>query len=48
MENMGEDMTRVGGWWKNRMARVLLVFLFSSIGSSIGTIVAFGWLKDLL
>ncbi len=48
MENMGEDMTHIRGWWKNRMTRVLLVFFFSSIGSALGTIVAFRWLKDLL
>ncbi len=48
MENMGEDMANVRGWWKNRMTRVLLVFMFSSLGSAIGTIVAFRWLKDLL
>ncbi|BCR04574.1 conjugal transfer protein TraB [Desulfuromonas versatilis] len=48
MENMGEDMANLRGWWKNRMTRVLLVFMFSSLGSAIGTIVAFRWLKDLL
>ena len=47
MENVSEDLTTFNGWWKNRLARVLLVFLFSSIGSSIGTFVALGWLKDL-
>jgi pheromone shutdown protein TraB len=30
------------------MTRVLLVFVFSSLGSAAGTIVAFGWLKNLL
>jgi pheromone shutdown protein TraB len=30
------------------MTRVLLVFVFSSLGSAIGTIVAFRWLADLL
>jgi len=48
MEHVGEDLVTVKGWWQNRLARVLLVFLFSSIGSSIGTFVALGWLKDLL
>lgn len=47
MENVGEDLVTFKGWWKNRLARVLLVFLFSSIGSSIGTFVALGWLKNL-
>ncbi|MCK4503005.1 MAG: TraB/GumN family protein [Desulfuromonadales bacterium] len=48
MEHVSEDLTTIKGWWQNRLARVMLVFLFSSIGSSIGTFVALGWLKDLL
>ncbi len=48
MEHVGDDLTTFKGWWQNRLARVLLVFLFSSIGSSIGTFVALGWLKNLL
>jgi pheromone shutdown-related protein TraB len=48
MEKIGEDLASLKGWWSNRLSRVMLVFLFSSIGSSIGTIVAFHWLKDLL
>ncbi len=47
MEHVSEDLATVKGWWKNRLARVMLVFLFSSIGSSIGTFVALGWLKEL-
>ena len=47
MEHVGEDLMTFKGWWQNRLARVLLVFLFSSIGSSIGTFVALGWLKEL-
>ncbi|SEA53204.1 pheromone shutdown-related protein TraB [Desulfuromusa kysingii] len=47
MEHVGEDLMTFKGWWQNRLARVLLVFLFSSIGSSIGTFVALGWLKNL-
>lgn len=47
LENVSEDMTSARGWWTNRTTRVLLVFFFSSLGSAIGTFVAFGWLKDL-
>ncbi len=47
MERVGDDLTTIKGWWRNRLARVLLVFLFSSLGSSIGTFVALGWLKDI-
>ena len=46
--SIGDDLAEWKGWWRNRLARVLLVFLFSSIGSSVGTFVAFGWLKNLL
>ncbi len=46
MENVAEDISVISGWWKNRLTRVLLVFLFSSLGSAIGTMVAFSWLKD--
>lgn len=47
MEKVGDDLATLRGWWGNRMTRVLLVFFFSSLGSAIGTLVAFRWLKDL-
>jgi len=47
MEHVGDDLMTLKGWWHNRLARVLLVFLFSSIGSAVGTFVALGWLKEL-
>jgi pheromone shutdown-related protein TraB len=47
MEHVADDIANIKGWWGNRLTRVLLVFLFSSLGSAIGTMVAFGWLKDL-
>ncbi len=34
------DVTQWRGWWKNRVARILLVFFLSSLGSAIGTYVA--------
>jgi pheromone shutdown-related protein TraB len=40
IENSGEDITHIKGWWKNLLTRSLLVSLFSSIGSAIGTFVA--------
>lgn len=48
MEQVADDIATAAGWWRNRVTRVLLVFFFSSLGSAIGTFVAFGWLKDLL
>jgi pheromone shutdown-related protein TraB len=40
METIQDDVTNLKGWYRNRILRVLLVFLLSSIGSSIGTFVA--------
>ncbi len=34
------DTTELKGWWRNRVSRTLLVFLFSTIGSAVGTYVA--------
>jgi len=48
MEKVSDDIATLRGWWQNRVTRVVLVFFFSSLGSAIGTFVAFGWLKDLL
>jgi pheromone shutdown-related protein TraB len=33
------DVMHWKGWWKNRVSRVLLVFLFTTLGSAIGTYV---------
>jgi pheromone shutdown-related protein TraB len=34
------DTTQLRGWWRNRVSRTLLVFLFSTLGSAVGTYVA--------
>lgn len=34
------DVMHWKGWWQNRVSRVLLVFLFTTLGSAIGTYVA--------
>lgn len=34
------DTVNITGWWKNRVSRTLLVFLFSTIGSAAGTYIA--------
>ena len=39
-ETLREDITHYSMWWKNRVARLLLIFLFSSFGSMIGTYAA--------
>ena len=40
LENLHQDTSSVKGFYKNRILRVLLVFVLSSLGSSIGTFVA--------
>lgn len=34
------DTTELKGWWRNRVSRTLLVFLFSTLGSAAGTYLA--------
>jgi pheromone shutdown-related protein TraB len=34
------DTSHPGGWWRNRVSRILLVFLLTTIGSAVGTYVA--------
>lgn len=40
-ENINDDAGNFRGWYKNRILHCLLVFLMSSIGSSLGSLVAF-------
>ena len=37
MESLSEDVQSIKGFYRNRILRVLLVFILSSVGSSIGT-----------
>jgi len=39
-EQINEKSMRIRDWWKNRVTKIFLVFILSSIGSSIGTFVA--------
>jgi len=38
--DLRKDTTSIKGWWSNKVAKVFLVFFFSSTGSAIGTYVA--------
>jgi len=38
--HLRHDTTRLRGWWRNRVSRTLLVFLFSTLGSAAGTYLA--------
>ncbi len=39
-ERLRHDSASLGGWWRNRVTRVLLVFIFSTLGSAAGTWIA--------
>lgn len=39
-EALSEDISSVKGFWKNKITRILLVVVFTNIGSSLGTLVA--------
>ena len=39
-ENLQEDIHTIRGFWRNNVTRILLVVLFTNIGSSLGTFVA--------
>jgi pheromone shutdown-related protein TraB len=45
---LSEDLLTFKGFYRNRVTHILLVFLFSSIGSSIGTFVGIPYLSSLL
>ena len=47
-ENLGDDILSAKGFFRNRITHVLVVFFLSSIGSAIGTFVAFPFLLSLL
>jgi len=37
LKEVSQDMGYVRGWWKNRLLRIFLVFLLTTLGSGIGT-----------
>jgi pheromone shutdown-related protein TraB len=39
-ENLQEDIHSLRGFWKNKVTRILLVVVFTNLGSSLGTFVA--------
>lgn len=48
LENLPEDILSFRGFWKNKVTRILLVVVFTNLGSSIGTFVAFPVIVKLL
>ena len=39
-ENLPEDITSLKGFWKNKITRILMVVVFTNLGSSLGAFVA--------
>ncbi|MGH0054493.1 MAG: TraB/GumN family protein [Sphaerochaetaceae bacterium] len=47
-EKLGDDATSFKGWYRNRVLHTLLVFLYTSLGASIGNVVIFPILLSML
>jgi len=41
LERLPEDILSIRGFWKNNVTRILLVVVFTNLGSSLGTFIAF-------
>ncbi len=39
-ESLPEDITSIKGFWKNKITRILMVVVFTNLGSTLGTFVA--------
>ena len=47
-EALSEDISSVKGFWKNKITRILLVVVFTNMGSSLGTLVALPMMVKVL
>ncbi|MDY0131497.1 MAG: TraB/GumN family protein [Desulforegulaceae bacterium] len=48
ISDLSTDITSLKGFWKNNLTRILLVVVFTNIGSSIGTFAAFPFLLKIM
>jgi len=48
LERLPEDILSIRGFWKNNVTRILLVVIFTNLGSSLGTFIAFPVIVKLL
>lgn len=48
IEKLQDDVGHFTGWYKNRILRIFLIFILSSLGSTIGTFIAGGKIAVLL
>ncbi len=47
-ENLSDDAITLRGWYRNRVLHILLVFLLTSFGASIGNVVVFPMLLKMM
>lgn len=47
-QRLPEDILSIKGFWRNKITRILLVVVFTNIGSSLGTFVAIPFMVKLL
>jgi len=48
LENLSQDILSVRGFWRNKVTRVLLVVVFTNLGSALGTFVALPLMLKIL
>jgi pheromone shutdown-related protein TraB len=48
LETLPDDILSVRGFWKNNVTRILLVVVFTNLGSSLGTLIAFPFIVRVL
>lgn len=48
LERLPEDIVSLKGFWKNRATRILLVVVFTNLGSAVGTMVAIPLMAKVL
>ena len=48
IERLPEDILSIRGFWKNKVTRILLVVVFTNLGSTVGTFVAFPVIVKML
>jgi len=48
LDSLSEDILSLKGFWKNKVTRVLLVVVFTNLGSSLGTFVAIPLMAKVL
>jgi pheromone shutdown protein TraB len=47
-ESLSDDIASVRGFWRNKVTRILLVVVFTNLGSAVGTFVAIPMMVKLL